>query len=198
MPVSAYGSANLVGERGREAVVKGLIFNLVEEVVTEDYGADSWDDLLDSTPVSGAYTSVATYSDDELDVIVDAAAAMTGLTPGQLLRYVGRRSMPLMRDRYPRFFQMHATTRAYLLSLNEVVHPEVRRLYEGAEPPRFSFTEQPNGDLLMGYHSHRTLCLLGEGFILGASDIYHEIISVTQPQCKLDGAPHCIIRVSWT
>jgi hypothetical protein len=186
------------GGAGREAAVKGIIFNLVEEVVTEDYGADSWDDLLESTPVSGAYTSVATYSDSELDVIVDAAAAMTGLTPGQLLRYVGRRSLPLLRDRYPEFFQMHTTTRTYLHSLNEVVHPEVRKLYEGAEPPRFSFTEQPDGDLLMAYHSRRNLCLLGEGLVLGASDVYHENISVTQPECKLDGAPHCIMRISWT
>jgi hypothetical protein len=93
---------------------------------------------------------------------------------------------------------MHSTTRTFLLSLNEVIHPEVRKLYEGAEPPHFGFTEEPGGDLLMAYHSQRSMCLFGEGLVLGASDVYHENITLTQHACKLHGAPHCILRVSWT
>lgn len=178
--------------------MKGIIFNLVEEVITEDYGADAWDDLLDGTPVSGTYSAVASYPDAELSAIVDSASAMTGLTPGQLLRYVGRRSMPLMADRYPEFFEMHRGSRTLLLSLNDVIHPEVRKMYEGADPPIFVYHERPNGVLEMDYYSKRTLCALAEGMAMGVADHYGETIAIAQPQCKLDGYDYCTLRVTWT
>lgn len=178
--------------------MKGIIFNLVEEVISEDYGADAWDDLLEGTPVSGTYSAVATYPDADLGAIVDSAAAMTGLTPGQLLRYVGRRSVPLMAARYPEFFTMHKTARTFLLSLNEVIHPEVRKLYEGAEPPVFGFNEEADGTLVMEYHSQRALCAFAEGLAMGAGDEFGETITITQPRCKLDGYGFCTLRVTWT
>ena len=39
--------------------MKGIVFNLLEEVVTEAYGADAWDSLLDAAGLDGAYTSLA-------------------------------------------------------------------------------------------------------------------------------------------
>ena len=34
--------------------MKGVIFNVVEEVVTDVYGGDTWDDLLDAAASDGA------------------------------------------------------------------------------------------------------------------------------------------------
>ena len=62
--------------------MKGLIFNVVEEVVTELYDADTWDDLLDAAGVDGAYTALGNYDDDELIGIVDAASTATGNAGG--------------------------------------------------------------------------------------------------------------------
>lgn len=178
--------------------MKGLIFNLIEDVISEDYGAAAWDDLLDATPVSGAYSALASYPDAEFSMIVDAAAAMTGLTTAQLLRYIGRRSLPLIAARYPEFFSLHTGSRTFLLSLNEVIHTEVRMLYEGAEPPHFGFGEGHDGGLLVEYHSHRSLCALAEGLIAGTADLFGEDVVIQQPQCKLDGAAFCLLRVTWT
>lgn len=58
--------------------MKGIIFNLVEEVVANDHGPDAWDDILAAAGVEGAYTAVGSYSDDELLAIVSAAATATG------------------------------------------------------------------------------------------------------------------------
>ena len=37
--------------------MKGIIFNLLEEVVRKDYGDETWEDLLEAGQVDGAYTS---------------------------------------------------------------------------------------------------------------------------------------------
>jgi hypothetical protein len=44
--------------------MKGIIFNLLEEVVIRDHGADTWDELLSATCLDGAYTSLGSYPDE--------------------------------------------------------------------------------------------------------------------------------------
>lgn len=176
--------------------MKGIIFNLVEEVVTQDYGAEAWEDLLDRSRVKGAYTAVGSYPDAELLSLLDSASAMTGVSVSDLLRHVGRRSTPLLKQRYPEFFDVHSDSRGFLGSLNEVIHPEVRKLYAGAEPPFFGFSDAPDGSLLMEYRSQRSMCALAEGLILGAGDCYGQTLEVSQPTCKLHGAPVCVLKVT--
>ena len=43
--------------------MKGVIFNLLERAVTDEYGADVWDDLIDDAGVGGAYSSLGNYDD---------------------------------------------------------------------------------------------------------------------------------------
>ena len=35
--------------------MKGIVFNLLQEVVTQHYGEDVWDDLIDAAGVDGVY-----------------------------------------------------------------------------------------------------------------------------------------------
>ena len=93
---------------------------------------------------------------------------------------------------------LHKSSRSFLGSLNEVIHPEVRKLYDGAEPPHFVMLDAPDGSLLMEYHSHRTMCILAEGLVLGAGDAFGENLSVVQLQCKRDGHDHCVLKVTQT
>jgi predicted hydrocarbon binding protein len=177
-------------------LVKGIIFNLVEEVVIDDYSVETWEDLLDLTHVSGAYSAVGSYPDEELTALVDAGSEKTGISGQDLLRHIGRRAIPMLRQRYPEFFEMHTDCRGFLGSLNEVIHPEVRKLYEGAEPPLFVLSEADDGSLLVEYHSHRSMCALAEGLIMGTADLYGEQVTVSQLACKLQGASHCELRVA--
>jgi len=41
--------------------MKGIVFNLLEEVVTTHHGSDTWDLLLDTARLDGAYTSLGSY-----------------------------------------------------------------------------------------------------------------------------------------
>ncbi len=52
---------------GAHGIVKGIMFNLTEEVVSAEDGDDSWDSLLDATQVEGAYAPVGGYPDDRGD-----------------------------------------------------------------------------------------------------------------------------------
>ena len=56
--------------------MKGIIFNLVEDVVRSHYGDDMWDDIIDAAGVDGSYTSLGTYPDADLLAVVGAASRL--------------------------------------------------------------------------------------------------------------------------
>lgn len=183
-------------ERGGGAV-KGIVFNLFETVVTRDLGEDAWDGLLDATGLDGAYTAVGSYSHEQLAALVAAASAATGRDATDLVRWFGREALPLLYERYPVFFDTRSDTRSFLLTLNDVIHPEVRKLFPGAYAPSFDVSGEDEEALLLAYESHRGLCAFAEGLILGTGDHYQEQLVVDQPECTLRGDARCILRTSF-
>src|SRR5690348_16846169 len=175
--------------------MKGIIFNLLEDVVIRRYGEAAWEKLLDQAGVSGAYTSLGSYPDGELERLVETAAGTLGISPGECLRWFGRAAMPLLAERYPAFFTGHRTTLPFLISVNEIIHPEVRKIHPGANCPVFRFEETADGALLLGYESPRPFCALAEGFIEGAANYFGETATVEHLRCRSNGDPECLLSI---
>lgn len=178
-------------------VVKGIVFNLLAELVRRDFGEDAWDDMLDAAGASGTYTSLGSYDDGEMMRLVGAASAALDKPAADVLRWFGRGAMPLLASRYPVFFESTGSLRPFLLALNDIIHPEVRKLYPGADVPVFDFQEGPDGDLHMGYRSARRLCALAEGFMLGAADHFGEQVAIEQTRCMHRGDDRCVFEVAF-
>lgn len=176
--------------------MKGVIFNLLEDVVANTYGDRMWDELLEQADLDGVYTSLGSYDDAELMDLVSKAGSALSMSDDDVLRWFGRQAIPEMVKRWPAFFAAHQSTLPFLLTLNSVIHPEVRKLYAGAYCPHFDFTSPPDGSLLMGYRSPRKLCGLAHGFILGAGDHYGETLTVEHLKCMHEGADRCLIAVT--
>lgn len=176
--------------------MKGVVFNLLEQVVVRKYGEQAWDDLLDATQLSGAYTSLGSYPDEEIEKLVGAASSALQLPPGDVLRWFGREAMPLLATHYPAFFTPHSRALPFVMSVNSIIHPEVRKLYAGAGCPHFQFSKSPEGALLMGYNSPRKLCALAHGFIEGAGDHYGQTMTVEHPRCMQKGDSNCLLSIT--
>jgi hypothetical protein len=175
--------------------MKGVIFNLVEDVVRREHGDAFWDDVIDGSGVSGAYTSLGTYADGELESLAIHVGERVGADPASVVRHVGHEGIAMLAERYPEFFEPHVDARSFLLSLNTVVHPEVRRLFPGAMVPEFT-QRLPSPDVLeLVYSGTRGRCDLAEGLIVGAGRYYDEQLEVTQPLCTRRGDDVCVLRV---
>jgi hypothetical protein len=177
--------------------MKGIIYNLLEEAVSTEFGDVTWDRLLDEAQLSGAYTSLGNYPDGELVALVDAASKALDMLPQDVLRWFGLRALPMMAVRYPEFFNGHTSTRSFLLTLNDLIHPEVHKLYPAAMTPVFDFGASDSGALIIGYDSPRKLCALAEGFILGAADYFGERADIKQPRCMHLGDSKCELYVDF-
>ena len=177
--------------------MKGIVFNLFEEVVRREHGEDAWDDLIDEADVAGAYTSLGNYDDTDLSSLVSAAARSLNRRPYDIVRWFGREALPLLARKYPTLFARHATTRSFILTLNDIIHPEVRKLYPGADVPEFEFDVSSPDVLVMNYRSARRLCGFAEGLVEGAAAHFGESVLFEQPRCMLRGDPTCVFRISF-
>jgi hypothetical protein len=175
--------------------MKGIVFNLLQEVVSREYGEDTWDSLLESASLDGAYTAVGSYPDEDLTAIVNAASAALGLSGDEIVRWYGRKALPLLYDKYPQFFDVHESSIPFVLTLNEVIHPEVRKLFPGAYVPEFEFGAEKTseGELVLSYVSRRRLCSFAEGLLEGAADHFGETVDVVHTECMKRGDEKCVL-----
>lgn len=178
--------------------MKGIIFNLVEDAVVSEHGEQVWDQLLDEAGLDGAFTAIGNYPDADLMALVAAGAAALDVPPADLTRHLGRAALLGLAERYPRFFTPHDNARSFLLTLNDVIHPEVRKLHSDTNPPEFTF-EEPGADrLVVRYQSERRLCALAEGMIAGTGTHYGDTVTVEQTSCMLDGHDDCVLHVTFS
>jgi hypothetical protein len=177
--------------------VKGVVFNLLEQLVARDFGEDTWDGLLAASDLDGVYTSLGSYPDEDLMKLVSAATDALDMPADDVVRWFGRNALPLFAVHYPQLFEPHDSTRSFVLTLNDIIHPEVRKLYPGADVPEFDF-EVREGVLVMGYRSPRKLCSFAEGLLLGAADHYGEQVTIEQPSCMKRGDDQCVIEITFT
>jgi hypothetical protein len=177
--------------------MKGIVFNLLEQCVTDAHGADTWDDLLESAGVDGAYTSLGNYDDEELIKIVAAASERLSIAADEVERWFGRAAMAPLAKLYPEFFECHSRPCGFIQTLNEVIHPEVRKLYPGADVPVFRFDPTGEGQVIMGYRSHRRMCAFAEGLIEGAAHHFGEQVAIVQSTCMKRGDDECLLHCTF-
>ncbi len=173
--------------------MKGIVFNIFSDLVTDKFGLETWDALIERTrPASQAvYTSSDVYPDGELMAYVGELSKITGLPAPDLVRAFGTHMMHTFRRIHPEFMHGH-TARSFLLSLQEVIHVEVKKLHPDTLLPTFEY--ESTGDdrqLTMYYASPRRLCHLAEGLITGAGEVFNETITIAHPECMHHGAERC-------
>jgi hypothetical protein len=177
--------------------VKGIIFNMVEEAICADAGEQEWDALLTAAHLEGGYSSLGSYPDAELLTLIGLRAENRGETPTEATRSLGHAALLGLAGRYPHFFSPHTRTRDFLLTLNDVIHPEVRKVHAEADPPVFEFDTSDPERLVIGYRSQRRLCALAEGMIAGAATHYGERATLTHARCMHDGSDECEIHATF-
>jgi len=96
---------------------------------------------------------------------------------------------------FPGYYASCASTREFLLGIEDQIHEVVRATIDGAAPPRLRVTPLGATDVMVSYTSERRLCHLLEGLVLGTAAYYREEHRVAQTQCMHHGDPACAVLV---
>ena len=171
--------------------MKGVIFNILEELVIDTAGITAWNAILETLTLKGIYTAGQSYPDEELFALVGEISTRLNQPAADVVGHFGEYLFHQLNQRYPEFTTEQPDLRAFLKSVHDVIHVEVRKLYETPNLPTITCHEPSEDLLVMEYHSPRQLCILAEGLIRGAATHYKTPIEMTHPVCMHQGADHC-------
>ncbi len=177
--------------------MKGIVFNLLNEMVEEQFGLDAWDAVLQCAQSDGIFVATETYTDQELLDLVAAAEKLTEIPAADLVRAFGEYMVPAFARNYPVFFEGHTQLKDFLLTVDRVVHVEVRKLYPEAGLPEFNYDDADDKQLTMLYKSPRKLCHLAEGLIAGSAKHFGQTYELQHSICMHDGADHCRLELQF-
>lgn len=176
--------------------MKGVVFNILEDMVVEKGGVVLWQQLLNKVGVKGTYISVETYEDVELFNIVHEVQKVLDIPLEDVIRSFGDYMFSKLAGRYPVFVEAEQDLFSFLKSIEPVIHLEVKKLYDEANLPSIDCEDAQTDSLLMNYRSPRKLCILAEGLIQGAATHYNTSIVIQHDVCMHQGSDHCELLVS--
>ena len=160
--------------------MKGIVFTEFLEMVEAQFGESVVDQVIEASnlPNGGAYTAVGTYSSSEMLRLISSLSIATQTPAANLSRAFGQYLFKRFSQVYPSMFAGTTHALAFLKTIDQHIHVQVRKLYPDAELPSFSFHEPQPGQLVMIYESHRPLADLAEGLIQGCIAYFGETITL--------------------
>ena len=180
--------------------MKGVVFNLLESFICEKWGHEKYEEILEMCPLKTRepFVSPGTYPDADLMTIATKTADNLGLSLEDALRAFGHYCFPRLADRVPSLIEGLTDARSFLLSVDSVIHVEVRKLFPEAVTPKFIY-EQPAADqLIIHYQSERKLCAFMEGLIDGVAKHFNTRIDYHQSACMHHGADECEFHLTFS
>jgi hypothetical protein len=155
-----------------DAALKGSIFILFEEFVTGSFGEAVYEEVLDETVLetSEPFVGPGTYPATDLLALVTTACRKLDLPVEDAVRAFGRFCVAHLAGSVPEFVAHFDHPRPFLLTLESVVHTEVRKVDPEARPPEFLIDDLGADGLLLHYRSPLRLFPLVSGLLDGCGD----------------------------
>ena len=177
--------------------MKGVVFNLLNELVEEKFGFVAWENMLEAAGSDGVFIEAETYPDELVVNLVTAANKLTDTPVPDLLRTFGEFMAPAFARNYPVFFENQDSLKSFLLTVDRVIHVEVRKLYPEAHLPEFNYRDEQDNELTMLYKSPRKLCHLAEGLIAGCAKHFDQPYELKHEVCMHKGSDECRLELQF-
>lgn len=176
--------------------MKGIIFNLLEDMVVDQCGMQVWNDLLAKhAPTDRVYVSAKSYADSELLNIVQDVAEQLKMPVTEVVRAFGRFLFGGLAARHTDVVKRFADFEALVFGIHDVIHLEVNKLYHEPGLPTISCQRLSPQQIQLRYASPRKLCYCAEGLLYGAAEYFHQSILISHPKCMHHGADHCELLI---
>ena len=170
--------------------MRGLVFTEFLEMVEQQYGFEFTEELIDEAnlPSGGAYTAVGTYDHGEMISLLVILSEKTSLSIPALLRAYGHYLFKTFERSYPHFLKNADSAFAFLESIDQHIHVEVKKLYPDAELPVFSSKRLSSDSLELIYKSERKMGAFAQGLIEQSLVFFQEDARVSMENIMADGS----------
>lgn len=180
--------------------MKGIIFNIAESFIVENHGEDVFDDIIANCQLETKepYVGPGTYSDNDMLEILRVATDKLGVETTTILRLLGQYTFGQLASRYPNFVTHHTNPKTFLMTVDGIIHVEVRKLYQGTQLPVFQYHDTAEDQLTITYYSKRKLYTFMEGLIQGVADHFKVQIDQTHEIFEKEGEEFCDFHLKFS
>ncbi|NIA16211.1 MAG: heme NO-binding protein [Nitrospiraceae bacterium] len=179
--------------------MKGIVNKGIQEFVETVHGKDVWASVKARADCKPPFFAIGQdYPDESSIALLDAASEELDCPREQVMMACGEFIvLNTLKQHYPTYFALAGSSpRELLLHMNRV-HEQVTRSIMNATPPRFEFEELDDGRLLMHYESHRGLCSMLHGLILGVGRSFDQNLQVRETHCRRKGDDRCTMEITF-
>jgi len=170
--------------------MKGIVFTEFFEMVEQAHGYEMVDQLImdNDLPSGGVYTTIGTYSHQEMVTLVVDLGEKTKTPVPDLLNAFGQYLFGTFEKGYPMFFEASANAFDFLESIEKYIHVEVKKLYPDAQLPKFDTKRIGEDTLEMVYYSDRSMADFALGLIEKTFEHYQEKATITRKDIAKNGS----------
>lgn len=179
--------------------MKGMIFNLLENFIIDNFGDDVFEDILDASTLitQEPFVNAGLYPDQDFLELVSQACSKLNISPEIASRKFGEYCFPRLAKMHANFIDKASSAREFIESVDGVVHVEVLKLYPGVDLPKFDYDDNNDNTLNIKYISKRKLCFFMEGLLIGCATYFGEKIEYKQLKCYHKGDDHCLFNLKF-
>lgn len=169
--------------------MKGIVFTEFLEMVEKEFGYNVVDQIIEKSnlPSGGMYTAIGTYNHAEIVSLLMNLSEEVEMDPQILLKAFGKYLFDTFLRVYPQFFDRADNAFAFLQSIDQHIHVEVKKLYPDADLPKFEH-EMQGDQMVLTYKSERKMASLADGLIEKSLAHYNENCSVKKELLDDTGA----------
>ena len=166
--------------------MKGVVFKELISMAESVSGDKVVDEVLRNIDLDseGAYTSVGTYSHEEVLKIVTALSSHTGVEGRDLVKSFGKHLLTVFHRVHPEYFDKDNAD-DFLSSVDSYIHKEVRKLYPDATLPVIEFNKLDDGNVVVKYTSERPFADLAEGLIEQTYNYFNESVEISTTDTEI-------------
>jgi hypothetical protein len=176
--------------------VHGVIFTSFRDYLAAAHGSGTAAAVFEAEP---EYLLSQAYPDESLLRLVALTSARTGIESDEIVFEFGVFAAEVTFARlYPAFFDVSASPREFLLTVEHRIHELVRATIPNAGPPQLDITPHGEDGVSIVYSSPRRLCVLLRGLTEGTARHYDEHAEMEEPTCMLRGDPACTFEVTFS
>lgn len=179
--------------------MKGVIFNIAEEFITDKWGEATYEEIISNLPIQTKepYVGPGTYPDQDFFVIVSKAAEITHSNINDFLKDFGYFSFFKLVELAPQFIKTYSHPKPFLMSVEGIIHVEVRKLYMDTYLPTFTYRDTSADTLIITYYSKRKLYAFMEGLIDGTAAYFKVPIKQKHTIYTKDGKEYCDFELTF-
>ncbi|MCP3873781.1 MAG: hypothetical protein GY699_11565 [Desulfobacteraceae bacterium] len=181
--------------------MKGIVFNMLEDLIIEKFGEETIEEIYSDVKFSGdvlPFISPETYPDSDLFTILDSLVQKTSIPVDDLIFEFGKFMFPVFFKKYPVFFENIISPIEFLKSVNDIIHVEVKKFFENATPPTVIVKQLSENKIALYYKSERKLCKLLEGLLEGTALHFNKKISYVHKKCMKNGEDQCEYEIKFS